>query len=168
MLLTNLKRIRAWVIPTAIIVLSLLIYGSAQWIAYTNKASAYAEKANRDVTMLDAWVVGHGKSEDTWEGFFRDEATGTTFEYPVSGHLHSLFVKDQKAVPMHFPLSERDIRLLGSDGPIVEKALFLLMAIVVFSFCIFMGVISLLANVANSRDEAFQDFVKPLIFKDEK
>lgn len=75
--------------------------------------SEQTKKSNRKVVMLDAWSYFSGKnSREKYEGFFRDKATGTTFTYPVSGHLHNIYVKDKKSIDMEFPLSVKDLGLV--------------------------------------------------------
>jgi len=101
---------KPWNLPWLLITIGLAFTS----YHYYGEYSAYRNKAPREVVLLDTWSEMRGSKHSVHEefvGYFRDNLTGAGFEYPVSGGLHKSFSKTLKAMPLKFPLAERDLKL---------------------------------------------------------
>lgn len=112
---------KPWNLPWLLVTIGLAMTSYHYHMEY----SAYREKAPRKVVLLDTWSEMRGSKHSVREefvGYFRDEATGSGFEYPVSGGLHKSFSKTLKAMPLQLPLAISDINV----GPHKDWMVFVL------------------------------------------
>jgi hypothetical protein len=101
---------KPWNLPWLIVVIGLAVTS----YYYYGEYEAYRNKTPREVVLLDTWSEMRGSKHSVREefvGYFRDNLTGVGFEYPVSGGLHQSFSKTLKAMPLKFPLAERDLKI---------------------------------------------------------